>query len=276
VKLADLAAAALTGRKEPAIRAALDLHNLALSMTDHRLRLVNLWSALECLASVLDGDSIISRVERLVVPILTWRKIEKVVRYLAISIHFWLRENPALDRKSLPFGLGHNDSVAPEQILTLLTEPEKSPGIMALLNLVSGHPLLCYRIHRAWDLFHDPRSLQANLNRSERSLGWHLWRIYRARNLLVHQGIEPPCLPQLANHLQQYFSWTLSRLLHGITLGTEWTARDSWHYWKSKSDHVTDSLSTQAGVLRVGDMFPEVLLSPEFPVWRNLADDQTK
>lgn len=276
VKLADHAAAALTGRKEPAIRAALDLHNLALSMTDHRLRLVNLWSALECLASVVEGDSVISKVERLVVPILTWRKIEKVVRYLAISIHFWLRENPTLDRKSLPFGLGHNDSVAPEQILTLLTEPEKSPDIMALLNLVSGHPLLLYRIHRAWDLFHDPKSLRANLSQSERRLGWHLWRIYRARNLLVHQGIEPPCLPQLANHLQQYFSWTLSRLLHGITLGPEWTAKDSWHYWKSKSDHVTDSLERRPDVLKVGDMFPEELLSPEFPVWRNVANHHAK
>lgn len=276
VKLAERAAAALVGRNEPAIRAALDLHNLALSMTDQRLRLVNLWSALECLASVVEGDSIISRVERLVVPILTWRKIDKVVRYLAISIHFWLRDNPALDRESLPFGLGHNDSVAPEQILTLLTEPENSSGIKSLLNLVSGHPLLLYRIHRAWDVFHDPKSLRSNLNQSERRLGWHLWRIYRARNLLVHQGIEPPCLPQLANHLQQYFSWTLSRLIHGITHGSAWTTKDSWHYWKSRSDHVTDSLEKQPAVLKVGDMFPEELLLPEFPVWRNQEEHSPK
>jgi hypothetical protein len=268
VLLADQATAALANRREPAIRAALDLHNLALSMTDHRLRLVNLWSALECLASLMEGGSIIFRVERLVVPILTWRKIEKVVRYLSISVYFWLRDNPVFDRKSLPFRLGHHESVAPEQILTLLAEPENSTGILALLSLVSGHPLLCHRIFQAWKLFHEPEVLHADLSCSARRLGWHLWRIYRARNLLVHQGIEPPCLPQLANHLQQYFSWTLSRLLHGLTLGPEWTARDSWHYWKSKSDHVITSLSQQPQVLRVGDMFPEELQAPDFPIWK--------
>jgi hypothetical protein len=184
-----------------------------------------------------------------------------------------LRQNPEVNRKLCPFRLSHNDSVAPEQILTLLTEPKNSAGIMALLGLVGGHPLLCHRIFRAWGLFHDPAVLQADLGRSGRRLGWHLWRIYRARNLLVHQGIEPPCLPQLANHLQQYFSWTLSRLLHGLTLGPEWTARDSWHFWKSKSDHVMDSLAKQPQMLLVGDMFPEDLQSPEFPVWPKPASE---
>ena len=54
------------------------------------------------------------------------------------------------------FRLSHNDSVAPEQILTLLTEPKNSSGIVALLDLVGGHPLLCHRSFRAWELFHDP------------------------------------------------------------------------------------------------------------------------
>ena len=126
VALAGKAAEALAETKEePAIRAALDLHNLALSTTDPRLRLVNLWSALECLASFIKGDLIISRVERLVCPILTWRKTDKIVRYLSISIHYWLRSNPQIDRKTLPFPLGHNESVAAERILTLLTEPVK-------------------------------------------------------------------------------------------------------------------------------------------------------
>lgn len=263
VQLADKAAAALAGSKdEPAIRSALDLHNLALSMTDHRLRLVNLWSALECLASLIEGDSIISRVERMVCPILAWRKPEKIVRYLAISIHFWLKNNPELNRSNLPFGLGYNESVAPERILALLAEPENSTGIRALMNLVSGHPLLLYRVNQAWKLIHDPSCLYKDLSSSSKRLGWHLWRIYRARNLLVHQGVEPECLPQLANHLQQYLSWTLSRLLHGLTFGPNWTARDSWFFWKSKSDHLISCLATSPHLLIMEDLFPEELRQP--------------
>jgi hypothetical protein len=104
--LADKAAAALNSREEPAIRVALELHSVAPSSVDHRLRLVNLWSAIECLASLVEGETIISRVQKLVVPILTWRKVEKVVRYLAISIHCWLQKNPDVDRATCPIRLG--------------------------------------------------------------------------------------------------------------------------------------------------------------------------
>ena len=265
--LADKAAAALNSREEPAIRAALELHSVALSSVDHRLRLVNLWSAIECLASLVEGETIISRVQKLVVPILTWRKVEKVVRYLAISIHCWLQKNPDIDRATCPIRLGHNDSVPPEQLLTLLAEPEDSKNILLLLNLVSGHPLLLYRIDRAWRTFNSPLVLYSNLKESSQRLEWHLWRIYRARNLLVHHGMEPRFIPQLANHLQQYFSWTLSRILHGLTFGPEWRATDSWTFWKSKSDHVLRSLKTNAKMLVVGDMFPEELPASHFPVW---------
>jgi hypothetical protein len=150
-----------------------------------------------------------------------------------------------------------NDSVPPEQLLTLLAEPEDSKNILLLLNLVSGHPLLLYRIDRAWRTFNSPLVLYSNLKESSQRLEWHLWRIYRARNLLVHHGMEPRFIPQLANHLQQYFSWTLSRILHGLTFGPEWRATDSWTFWKSKSDHVLRSLKTNAKMLVVGICFPK-------------------
>lgn len=272
-ELANKAVKALGGgRNEPAIRAALDLHNLALATSDHRLRLVNLWSALECLASLAEGETIISRVERLICPILAWRKPEKVVRYLTISIRFWLQHNPEIDRGTLPFGLGDNGTVAADRILTLLTEKRNSPGIVSLLNAVSGHPLLLYRINKAWELFNDPKALHANLVTSSKRMNWHLWRIYRARNLLVHQGVEPECLPQLANHLQQYLSWTLSRILHGLAFKAESTSRDSLHLWQSKSEHLLASLKNRPEVLVLGDVFPEELRDPQLPVYPAVTD----
>lgn len=262
VELANRAASCLAGREhESAIRAALDLHNLALSMSDHRLRLVNLWSALECLASLVEGNTIISRIEKLVCPILAWRKTNKLVRYLAINTHRWLETNPSLDPTALPFGLRHKKSVPAHRILKLLTDAKDGAQIRSLLNVASGHPLLLYRLNKAWELFHSPKRLHGDLTKSAKWLGWHLWRIYRARNLLVHQGVEPECLPQLANHLQQYLSWTLSRLLHGLSFGPDWTGRDSWTFWKSKSDHLITSLAENPGGLTLEDVFPETVLA---------------
>lgn len=270
VELANRAAACLAGHPhESAIRAALDLHNLAVSMADHRLRLVNLWSALECLASLVEGSTIISRIEKLVCPILTWRKANKLVRYLAISTYRWLEANPDIDPATLPAGLRHQKPVPAHRLLNMLTEAKDGPQIRALLATVSGHPLLLYRVNKGWELLHCPKKWHADLAKSSQWLAWHLWRIYRARNLLVHQGVEPECLPQLANHLQQYLSWTLSRLLHGLDFGDGWTGKDSWTFWRSKSEHLLSSLETNPEGLMLEDVFPESVPSESvYPVAR--------
>jgi hypothetical protein len=258
VELANGAATSLASHpEESAIRSALDLHNIALSMADHRLRLVNIWSALECLASLVEGPTIISRIEKLVCPILTWRKANKLVRYLAINTARWLQANPDIDNSVLPTGICHGKPVPAHRILKILTEIENGPQVRALLATVSENPLLCYRVNQGWEILHSPKKWHADLTKSSQRLGWHLWRIYRARNLLVHQGVEPECLPQLANHLQQYLSWTLSRLLHGLEFGSSWNGRDSWTFWKSKSDNLMHSLAKNPAGLTLDDIFPE-------------------
>lgn len=93
-------------------------------------------------------------------------------------------------------------------------------------------------------------------------------RIYRARNLLIHQGIEYDCLPQLSNHLQQYFSWVLARIVHGYTLGSKWTARDSLRYWQHKASYVFLCLKeNKHNQLKVCDLFPKDLDGGEKLVW---------
>jgi len=252
---------------------ALDLHAQALVAKDHRVRLVNLWSALECLSSVVGNNeriSIIDRVQRLVLPILTLRKVDKLVRYLAISIRSWLVENPSVGKGPLPFPRANNGSVPAERILTLLTKKNGSPEIAALLHVVGGHPLLVYRVYRAWELFNDGKILHSNLTRSLQELRWHLSRIYRARNLIVHRGIEVDLLPQLADNLENYVSWTLTRLLHGIRLHKHTNVQTAWHFWEHKSAYTLNALQNQQDILTVGDIFPsQSVKAPYYPAWES-------
>lgn len=271
-ELADRAAKYLAGNNESALFAALDLHNAALSMEDHRFRLVNLWSALECLTSVLEGDSIISRVIAMVPPMLAWRNIDKHVRYLAINLHLWIEENPELDSSILPFALGRKQNVPAEKLLTALASPKDSPAIRGLLEFTAEHPLLLYRIYTSWQRFHDPRALRISLERSRKRHECHLYRIYRARNLLVHDGTAVDCLPQLADHLQHYVSWLLSRTIQALGQGAKWTIRDAWQFWKSKADYVLEGLPRDKKYslpsLTVGDVFSEPPWEPNYPIWR--------
>jgi len=270
--LSDFGAKVLAGIKEPAIHAALDLHNAALSMEDHRFRLVNLWSALECAASMLEGQNIIMRISAFMPPMLAWRNIDKMTRYLAISLYFWLESNPEIDATALPFKRGSTGRIPPEKLLTSLASPKGAPNIKSLLAVAADHPLLLYRLNSAWSRFHDPVELRNGLLKSRKRLAWHLYRIYRARNLLIHEGMAGDCLPQLADHLQHYVSWILSRLVQALGMEGGLSMRDAWQYWKSKADYVVDGLPQSRNEdshlsLTVGDVFSEKLWEPEYPIW---------
>lgn len=260
---------ALHNRHEPAVEAALDLHNLALNAMDDRLRLVTMWSALEALTSVVEGNSVMERIENTVVPIVTWRKIGKLVSYAGLNIQIWLSKNPDLDRHLLPFGLGHNNRISAEQLLIVFAKPNKHSDIKSLLKIAGEHPLLVHRIFGEWKTFTDPKELSKNLEYSQKTLSRHLLRIYRCRNLLVHHGIETPNVSQLANHLQQYFSWTLSRVIDGMRRGDEWTSRDSFYFWRLRADYVLGRLKDRKGFKKLvaEDFLPGELNRPQTPVW---------
>ena len=273
LKLSDLAMKSLSGVSEPAIFAALDLHNAALSTSDHRFRLVNLWSALECLTAVLEGDTIINRVLRAAPPLLAWRNIDKYIRYLSISLHLWIKSNPDLNTGDLPFLLGYNQKVPPEQLLKVLTLPDGSPALKQLSSFAGGHPLLVFRMFKAWKQFSSPKSVKRRMAQSETRLRWHLYRIYRARNLLVHDGIAAECLPQLADHLQHYVSWLIGRMIQALGLGSNWKLRDAWHYWLNKADYVRTSLPERDNdhphfELRMEDVFTARLNDPTMNIWQ--------
>ena len=277
--LADTAMKNLAGVVEPSIFAALDLHNAALSTADHRFRLVNLWSALECLTAVLEGDSIINRVLRVAPPLLAWRNIDKLTRYLGISLHHWIKGNPDLDTATLPFSLGYNKNVPPERLLKVLTQPQGSSSMVKLLAFTSDHPLLVFRMTKAWKQFTSPKAVRLGMDQSQQRIRWHLYRIYRARNLLIHQGIAVDCMPQMADHLQHYVSWLIGRMVQALGFSREWKLRDAWNYWGVKADYVIQSLPTREGEsthlgLVMEDVFTGKLLGAQLPIWQQATQPE--
>jgi hypothetical protein len=77
--IAEIMPRLLTGR----IFNALEHYTLAQTSAAYRVKLVNLWAAIECLATSPPGKSVIDRVQATVVPIVTWRRIDKITRYIA-------------------------------------------------------------------------------------------------------------------------------------------------------------------------------------------------
>ena len=98
-----------------------------------------------------------------------------------------------------------------------------------------------------------PRSYRQCWNFPKKRLEWHIARIYRARNLLVHQGVESPFLVPLLDNLQNYISMAVQRFIHELKMHPEWNVRHAIEYWKGKMVHILKSLTRNPSVLTVDD-----------------------
>lgn len=230
---------------------AIELLSLASSSSDSRARLINFWSSIETLAGGHEGSTTFDRVKSLVVPLIISRHVGRTVRYLAIETQ---QLGSLLGRSDYGSGFPRSSEtfVAPPEMLKTLAAPENSQPICDLLKFAE-HPLLRYRIYRSWKTIHDPKKLSAMLALSKKRLEWHIARIYRARNLLVHQGVESPFQVPLLDNLQNYISMAVQRLIHELKMHPEWNVRHAIEYWKGKMEHILKSLDRHPSVLTVDD-----------------------
>ena len=230
---------------------AIELLSLATSNPDPRVRLTNLWSAIETLTGGHEGKTTLERVLALVVPLVISRHVGRSTRYLAIET-----QSLADLLGDCNFGSGFQRSsqrfVSPRDMLKTLVSPPNDPAICELLKFAQ-HPLLRYRIFRSWKTFHDPKALRSMLCRSKTRLEWHVARIYRARNLLIYAGEESLFLVPLLDNLQNYLSMAVQRLIHELKQHPTWDVRHVVEWWSGKLNHILGSLEKNPNVLTIDD-----------------------
>ena len=115
------------------------------------------------------------------------------------------------------------------------------------------HPLMRHRIHRTWKSYHDPKALKARLEASKQRLEWQIARIYRARNLLVHQGEEVLHIVPLLDNLQNYLSMLVQRMIHELKKHPGWTVRNLIEFWNGRMNHALRCLNECPSALTTRD-----------------------
>lgn len=244
-------------RFEGSVSSALDLHATAMRAADVRTRFLNLWMALECLGSLVGHGGVIQKISDLVCPIVTWRKIEKISRYCSINIHHWRRVSGTKSERSAIFPGESNSRIPAGDAIALLGRPKDHQHLTELSRLTGGHPLLVFRLMEVWERFRNPQRLSSSLAESRKHLEWHLNRIYRARNLLVHSGTEVPYLEILCENLHYYVNTVLSRVIHGVSVNKGWSPADSARHWVMLGDFVIQKLDKNPQCLSLEHLMPE-------------------
>ena len=221
---------------------ALEHYSLAQTSAAARVRLVNLWSALECLTTREDAQSIMDGVCKAVVPAVAWRRTSKILSYTS---HLLTQHRGLAGGK---YGAGFPEDekgLSSERLMLALAKPEGHPYPEELLLFTKENAYLRYRIFTLWKLMSQPQLLASELKLTAKRVEWHLYRIYRARNLIIHEGEEVPHVGRLLENLHYYFCTTLSRILQSMHVNPEWEVTDAITYWRTQHNFITGSLTKE-------------------------------
>lgn len=237
---------------------ALEHCSLAQTSTIPRVQLVNLWSAVECLSGSSHGHSILTQAINVLVPTVIYQRCEKTLRYLAIQIARLRRADAS---RSLGEGFVHSQPirnfVRVEELLVALCRPKDHPHIVQLLSFAAPNPLLCHRLFDLWKLFSRPAGLQAKLRAARKTTEWHIARIYRARNLMIHEGTEIGHIPWMLDHLHAYFTAVCGRVLEALRTNPAWTVEEALTSWELRGDYLVEGLGQFPNRLTVADILRE-------------------
>ena len=178
---------------------AIKMHNVAIAEKDIRNGFLNLWSVFEILFVSDQTESISGEIEKKVLPVLK-------KNYL----HCWVEEIRKNLKDNLPQALIDNiiNKVGGEEndewVCRLLFLPQYEDCRTEVYGHLKNHALMRSRISQINRDFSDKKSIQTDMKRFEKRVRWHLKRLYRTRNSIIHAGNSPDNLKELGEHLHGY------------------------------------------------------------------------
>lgn len=211
----------LTNRIKPPVTfyRAVSLHSGAIESKDISNQLLNLWTSLEVLIDTKrDGEDKINTICTILGAVLNrcymYLNIEQllhdITKCLECDIEIFFQEIEH-DKDDL-------DSV--EKLALLLSLDMHTSKLEELINSLHDYPLLVYRIkYFSGNVFSNSRTVYDYLQRHEKRIKWHIMRIYRNRNMIVHNGSSMPYIDIITENLHFYVDVLIETLIEYYNLG---------------------------------------------------------
>ncbi len=198
------------------INRAMMTHNIAIEDLDIRNKFLNLWSTLEIVFVSDQSDSKISEILKKAVPII----INDYLSYLFTSLEINIKE--VVNKKLLSQIIERFDkSEQKNGIIYIIALNEYNEERKNLYKLLCNYPLIRSRISQLNELCNDKKQFQNCINTFEQRIKWHITRLYRTRNAIIHSGEQPNYLRELVEHLHSYSDQCLFELIGLLSLRPE-------------------------------------------------------
>jgi len=203
---------------------SINMAALARSTSRPENQLVSLWSAVEVLLG--DPPEKTSRIEfytRSLTPCIILKYVRRyimaIVDELRLSYPRQVRtffRNPQFDQSLDQY----------TKLSLLVFEPSFEPLRRPFCSTFVDNPAVLSRLWKLEQNFSTPKAFLASLEQYETRVRWLLYRIYRTRNAIVHNGIVPSYMTPLVMNAFEYYRGSIGPILGRASLNPNPSAID--------------------------------------------------
>lgn len=186
-----------------------DLHNAAIAQHDLNDGFLNLWSILEIVSSSIPIESKIDKVIEGILPILQKDYFPVVFE----NIEQDLRDNLTNQDYSELISQLTKDGNTKNCIARFIFLPEFEQLRDDYFIKLTKFPVIRHKIYTLWELRNSKSSIINLSQKYSQRVKWHIYRLYRTRNAIVHSGDSSKSIQSLGEHLHIYVDRILFELL---------------------------------------------------------------
>ena len=182
---------------------AIELHNTAISVTDLKSCFLNLWASLEVLSQ---GDNLDNKIKPVLNLVLNILKKDYIVTQIE-ELNKALKDNITNDDYQYIINKINTLGCEKKKMIHLVFLQEYVSLRNELYIKLASFPVLRSRLNLLSSC-NTTKKLNSLISAYLKRINWHLYRMYRTRNAMIHSGDIPSNLKYLGEHLHSYLDST--------------------------------------------------------------------
>lgn len=202
------------------IETSKQLHEDALLTDNLNNQFVNLFTALEVLIpkSSESKSARIDQIYQTLIPFLCVNYYRKLIGSVDLSLKQWNRSKYMRILSQVTDGSDDIERLCALMVLKKYDnngqEPKKELDLLYDELTSDGFILMRHRMYDLHNILSKPKDILSFLERHEKRIMWHIDRIYRTRNMIVHAGKSPFYISTLVENLHCYYDTLVNQLIN--------------------------------------------------------------
>lgn len=192
------------------INKMITLHNVAIQQDDLNDGFLNFWSILEIISSDICCKAKIEKVIKAVVPTLEKDYFTSVLSNIEDDLKHNLNKS---DYTALIDLTQTDDSLELNYICRFIFLTEFEELRDSYFKKLENFPVIRTKIYNLWELRNSKQDLMKLSKKYAQRVTWHIYRLYRTRNSIVHSGETHPRIQALGEHLHIYVDQIMMEII---------------------------------------------------------------